>query len=332
MMPNAQRLIFPIFDFMRRIFTVGESIYDIIFRDDVPVAAKAGGAMLNTSVSLGRLGMQVHLISEYADDDVGRLINSFLRDSGVNTDFVYRYAEGKTAISLAFLDDKSDAHYTFYKNYPKERFAGDMPHVGRGDILLFGGLYSLMPGIRSQLVALIRKAKDSGAMIIYDPNIRSPHKDQMDDLREYVYENISLADLVRASDEDFITIMDIAEGKEAHTLLIEKGCNYLVYTKSNERVEIYSPRGITSVGVGQVEVVSTIGAGDSFNAGLIYELFNQEKDITGLSLDDLGRMVQTAISFGSHVCTHYDNYISEEFVREILATGYRRPVTGNGKC
>jgi hypothetical protein len=61
-------------------------------------------------------------------------------------------------------------------------------------------------------------------------------------------------------------------------------------------------------------------------------MFHCGIDLDQLDLKKLENMVQTAISFGSHVCMHYDNYISEEFAREILATGYRRPVTGNGKC
>ena len=301
---------------MERIFTIGESIYDIIFKDHQPVAAKAGGAMLNTSVSLGRLGLPVYFISECARDDVGREINRFLDENAVDTSNVYRYTNGKTAISLAFLDDKNDARYTFYKNYPEKRFDIDLPEIKKGDILLFGGLYSLMPEIRKELKSVVENARGAGATIIYDPNMRSPHKKQMDGLREFVFENISLSEMVRGSDEDFMTIMDIADGNATYDLVRKNGCHNLIYTTSSEKVEIHTPNEKSIVDVPEVDVISTIGAGDNFNAGLIFELFKQDKDFEQLNQEAQKRMVQTAISFGSHVCTHYDNYISKDFAEQ----------------
>ena len=67
-----------------------------------------------------------------------------------------------------------------------------------------------------------------------------------------------------------------------------------------------------------VETVSTIGAGDSFNAGLIYELFRSGEKLHDISSEGLEKIVKTAIRFGSHVCTHYENYISESFARGVM--------------
>jgi len=277
--------------------------------------------MLNTSVSLGRLKLPVFFISEFGLDDVGKEIDLFLQNNDVDTRFIYRYPDGKTAISLAFLDDQNDAHYTFYKNYPQKRFDTEFPVIGEGDILLFGGLYSLMPEIREKLKSLAEHARDAGAMIIYDPNMRSPHKDQMDGLRSFVFENISLAGIVRGSDEDFRTIMDVEDGEKAYSIVRDHGCEKLIYTKSSDRVEIYTPEGRSVIDVPKVEVISTIGAGDNFNAGVIYELFRRNSKFDQLALKDFETIAQTAVSFGSHVCGHYDNYISKDFAGEILAKG-----------
>ena len=103
---------------MPHIYAIGETIYDIIFKNDEPLTAKAGGAMLNTAVSLGRLGLTIHLVSEYATDRAGDIINGFLHDNGVDTSLIYRYKDGKTALSLAFLNDAGEAKYSFYKIYP----------------------------------------------------------------------------------------------------------------------------------------------------------------------------------------------------------------------
>ena len=101
---------------MRKIYGIGETVYDIIFKDGAPQAAKPGGSVLNSMVSLGRTGLPVSFISEYGRDDVGSLIDRFLNDNGVNTSSVYRYNDANTSLALAFLDEKNDAHYTFYKD------------------------------------------------------------------------------------------------------------------------------------------------------------------------------------------------------------------------
>ncbi|MDT8393641.1 MAG: PfkB family carbohydrate kinase [Bacteroidales bacterium] len=300
---------------MRRIFAIGETVYDIIFRGSEVLAAKAGGSMLNTAVSLGRLQLAVNMITEYGCDPPGDLIDEFLGKNGVDTAYSCRYRNGKTAIALAFLDNKNDARYSFYKMYPAKRLDIEMPEFNAGDIVLFGAFYSLLPEVRKQVVNLVRTARKAGALIIYDPNIRSPHKKEIAGLRKDVFENISLAHIVRGSDEDFITMFDISSGKEAMELVRKHGCNILLYTKSSKGVEVYLPSGMQQYPVPLVETVSTIGAGDSFNAGMICEL----SALAGLSPtsieNNIGKIVSTAVSFGSHVCTHYDNYISKEFAR-----------------
>jgi len=302
---------------MPTIYAIGETIYDIIFRDGQPVAAKAGGAMLNTAVSLGRLGLPVRFISEYGMDRAGEEINRFLGENGVDTDGVYRYDAGKTAIALAFLNEKNEAAYSFYKIYPSKRLEIDIPQFVKGDIVLFGAFFSLMKEVRSQMMAFVRAAAANGACIVYDPNIRSPHKDEIAELRGLVHENISLSDIVRGSDEDFRTIFDACSGDEAYDIIRRHGGSVLIYTRSSHGVDVFSPEGRITLAVPPVHTVSTIGAGDSFNAGLIYSLFRSGKKACDLGRHEYEKMVKTAISFGSHACTHYENYISMEFAAGI---------------
>ena len=89
---------------MRKIYGIGETVLDIIFKDSQPQAAKAGGSVLNSVVSMGRMGLPVSFISEYGLDDVGDLIDNFLKHNGVNSSFVHRFKNGNTALALAFLD------------------------------------------------------------------------------------------------------------------------------------------------------------------------------------------------------------------------------------
>ena len=105
---------------MSHIFAVGETILDIIFKDNLPKTARPGGSSFNASISLGRLGCPITLISEMGNDRVGDLIQDFMEENGVDTRYLSRYEEGQSAIALAFLDEKSDAQYQFYKDYPHQ--------------------------------------------------------------------------------------------------------------------------------------------------------------------------------------------------------------------
>jgi fructokinase len=305
---------------MPSIYTIGETVYDIIFQNNEPMAAKAGGSMLNTSVSLGRLGLSVSFISEFGNDHVGDTINNFLISNGVKTGLVSRYKEGKTPIALAFLNEQNDASYSFYTLYPIERLKIELPDFSSEDIVLFGAFYSLMPEVRQQLIAFVKAARDAGALIIYDPNIRRPHKKEIAALRELVYENIALADIVRGSHEDFMTMFDVGSAAEAYKITKEHGCDTLIYTRSNIEVDGFSDDDRVNIPVPPVKSISTIGAGDSFNAGLIYEILHQRintKESVSLNEDQMNKLITTAIGFGSQVCTHLENYISPEFSSKL---------------
>jgi len=301
----------------RRIFTIGETVYDIIFRNGRPVAAKPGGAMLNTSVSMGRLGLSVFFISEIGEDKVGEKIIKFLCENNVGTNYVHKFRDGKTALALAFLDESENANYTFYKLYPAKRLAVDLPEVKENDIVLFGSFFAITGEVREQLMKFIRRAFQNKAIIIYDPNFRKPYLDELPKVKNLILENISLSSIVRGSDEDFRLIFGVENADDTFRILKENGCRFLIYTSSDKNVKFISEDIKLAVPVPKIKPVSTIGAGDSFNAGIIFSLYKQQINLSELAQIDIKTwkgIIETAISFGVHACQSLDNYISEEFV------------------
>lgn len=300
---------------MRRIFTSGESLIDIIFRDGKPQAAKAGGAMLNTAVSLGRVGLPVFFISEFGADQPGYLIEKFLKENDVGTDYIFRYTTGNTALALAFLDEKNDAHYTFYKNYPVKRLDITIPEIGKNDIFLFGSFYAITNELRSKMKEMVNSASKNGALIIYDPNFRSSHLNELGQLKPMIIENISYSSLVRGSHEDFLNIFGAASAGEAWES-VKKYCNCVIYTNGTEGVSVYTPSFSGEFPVRKIKPVSTIGAGDNFNAGLITAFYrnNITRDrILTLRKKEWDKIISTAVDFASEACMSYDNYIGLAF-------------------
>lgn len=304
----------------RRIFAIGETVYDIIFKDGIPLASKAGGSTLNSSVSLGRLRMPIHFISEIGMDQVGKFIVKFLKENKVFTDHLQLFKKGKTALALAFLNDNNDASYSFYHNYPDKRLQGDFPKVNKDDIVLFGSYFAISIETRQGVLKFIKQARKAGAIIIYDPNFRHSHLHDLEKLRPNIEENIQMADIVRGSHEDFQLIFNTQSAEETFAEIRKFGNANLVYTQSNKEVVFKSDKIQLSISVPKVKTKSTIGAGDNFNAGLIYSIFQQDlkwSDLLKPETGSLKQILQTGIQFGSHVCQSMDNYISKEFDADI---------------
>jgi fructokinase len=213
------------------------------------------------------------------------------------------------------------ASYSFYKKYPKKRLQHDLPTPEAGDVILFGSFYSLSSNIRHKLIKFIREAKDAGSFIIYDPNIRKNHLDQIKSVFPLVLENISLASLVRGSDEDFGNLFNSSDTGKVFGQVREMGCDRLIITRGDKGAEMISNEVRFSVSAKKVNVVSTVGAGDTFNAGLIYGLLLETKKLKkfeSLKEPDWKKIMKYGTEFASNACSEYDNYISPQFAANYI--------------
>ncbi|MDP4222223.1 MAG: PfkB family carbohydrate kinase [Bacteroidota bacterium] len=304
---------------MRKIYGIGETVFDIIFKNGQPQAAKPGGAMLNSSVSLGRIGLPVSFISEYGKDDVGNLIDEFLNINGVGTTFVHHFTGGKTGLALAFLNERNDASYTFYKNYPEKRLDIEFPVLNEDDIVLCGSIYAITQEIRGKFTAFTKSAKENKAILIYDPNFRPTHSSDLDMLVPVIIENMKTAAIIRGSDEDFKNIFNAGNADEAWRV-VSRYCNCLVYTASSEGVYVRTVGYSGKFEVKKITPVSTIGAGDNFNAGMIAAIYknNISRDhLETIGKEQWGKIVGMGVNFATEVCLSYENYISREFAEKL---------------
>jgi len=304
---------------MRKIYGIGEALLDIIFKDGQPQTAKAGGSVLNSVVSMGRMDLPVSFISEYGSDDVGDLIDNFLKKNGVDTSFVHRFRNGNTALSLAFLDNKNDAHYTFYKDYPGNRLDIKFPAIKKDDIVQCGSFYAIWPAVREKFKKFVQYAKENGALILYDPNFRKTHLLELETLKPLIIDNMCMTDLLRGSDEDFKNIFGVDNPDEAWDAV--KGyCKCLVYTANIEGVYVRTPSFSGKFPVQKIVPVSTIGGGDNFNAGMITSIYNnkiKKGQLEKMNEPEWSMIIGTAVAFATHVCLSYENYISHEFAKEL---------------
>ncbi|HER09088.1 MAG TPA: carbohydrate kinase [Bacteroides sp.] len=304
---------------MQKIYAIGETILDIIFRNNQPQTAKPGGSSFNAAITLGRLGTPITFISEMGNDRVGDIIQDFLVENGVDSTYLSRYKNGQSAVALAFLNENSDAEYQFYKDYPHQRLAVEFPELNRDDLLLFGSFYALNPGIRPRVKALLEKARRAGAILLYDPNFRSTHLQDREKLLSVIRENMEFASIVRASDEDLGNIFQVDNPDDAWEC-VRPHCAVLLYTANAHGVYLKSEKLDVHVEVNRIEPVSTIGAGDTFNAGILYGLHSMGcrlDQVQGLGKQAWQVLIATAVEFAREVCLSYENYLPAAYAETL---------------
>lgn len=303
---------------MRKIIGIGETILDIFFKNGQPIGAYPGGSTFNAMISLGRSGMETTFISEVGDDRVGDFIKRFLIENGVNAERVTAFPGSKSPVSLAFLNERNDAEYIFYKDHPHDRLEFPLPDIHSDDIVLFGSYYALNPVIRQQVVSLLELARSRGAIIYYDVNFRSSHVGEVIKLTPNLLENLDYADIVRGSKEDFVNLYKKDDAEKVYNSDISFYCKRFIYTDGARPIEVRGENGFKkSYEMQSIDTVSTVGAGDNFNAGLIFGLIKHSitrEDLErGLAEAQWDKLIACAQAFAANCCKDIYNYVSKEF-------------------
>ena len=281
---------------------------DILFKDDQPQKAVPGGSTFNSIVSLGRAGVSCAMVTEVGGDHVGDIICRYLQENGVSSEYVCRHDNIKSHISLAFLDENNDAQYVFYKDHASVSLDGKLPEIGKDDTVLFGSFFAINPVIRPVVASLLHKAHEAGAWLYYDVNFRKNHIADLPDVMTNIEENMGLANVVRGSVEDFGYLFGLHDGETIYER-VSRHCNTLILTDGAHPIRVYTPAGCEAFSVQAIETVSTVGAGDNFNAGYIYAMLQ--------GLNDHARRIEMAQRWSQDVCRQIGNNISDELVENL---------------
>lgn len=306
---------------MRKIIGIGETILDIIFEQDRPSAATPGGSVFNGLVSLSRMGLgnQICFISETGNDHVGRIILDFMKENGLSTEYVNVFPDGKSPLSLAFLNENNDAEYLFYKDYPRQRLDVTIPEIQADDIVILGSYYALNPVLRDKILELLEAARNAKAIVYYDPNFRSTHQAEALKLAPTIIENLEYASIVRGSDEDFYYMYGLRDADKLYKEKIKFYTPNFICTSGSGNISLYTSSVNKKYEIDPIQTVSTVGAGDNFNAGIIYGLLQQDvrlDDLNSLDENTWNQIIQCGKDFSAQVCQSLQNYVPWEFAQK----------------
>ena len=289
---------------------------DILFKEDKPIDAVPGGSAFNSVISIGRVGVPCAFIGYTGKDHVGDLTVDFLKTNGVDVCFFEQKDKVKSCISLAFLDERGDAHYVFYKDTPVSNSLLDRKlGFQAGDILLLGSYYAVSAGTRSQIKGVLDAAVAAGVTVYYDLNFRSSHKDELPELMPAILDNFRRATVVRGSADDFEVMWGERDARKIYKEHIARYCRIFICTSGAGRITVCTPNDVWDFDVQQVtDVVSTVGAGDNFNAGFLCALARRQIPLSGdIEKTDMAPLIESGVRFASAVCRSTENYVPVSF-------------------
>lgn len=280
----------------------GEALIDMLPRTSTggepALAPYSGGAVFNTAIALGRLGVPVEFFSGLSTDLFGRQLQASLAASDVGTRYAHLSARPTT---LAFVHlVGGHATYVFYDEGTAGRMLteADLPVLGADvDALLFGAISLIPEPCGSTYEALMRREAGSRVTML-DPNIRPLFIPDREKHLDRIRRMMALADIVKLSDEDLAWFGEPGTAEEVVARWLENGPRLIVVTRGSKGATGYTRRGSVTVAPQPVTVVDTVGAGDTFNAGIL------------ASLHDQGLLSKAAVA-----------ELSEDAIRAALALG-----------
>lgn len=299
------------------VYTLGEMLLDVITEKEIPRESYVrhgypGGAMLNAAVSLARTNVDTALISEVGDDAIGSFLTDFLKENYVETRYILQYQDCFSPVALARLDARKKPTYTFQKSYPAQRSLTTPTRFTASDMLLFGSLYALDPDIRPEIRKILYTAAAAEILVMYDPNIRQAEQLSNNKREEALFENLKLATIIKGSDEDFDTIFGRQSPEKHITTLQNTNPEAIIFITLGAQGALAAWKNqIIKKPAQKIMVVSTIGAGDGFNAGLLAEIVHSS--ISKAELPQyLEKLLDSGIAFSAAVCNSADNYIPKD--------------------
>ncbi|MEX0953391.1 MAG: carbohydrate kinase [Nitriliruptoraceae bacterium] len=296
------------------IVVAGEALVDLVGSDDGyrPVT---GGSPFNVAIGLCRLGTTTHLLSRISSDRFGRRLLRTLRDEGANLDLIVPTTD-PTTLAIVHLDETRDAGYEFYLSGTSAMglqapLLPELPldaslHVSLGAIALDSPTSG--PALRALMT------REHGRRIVsFDPNIRPAAIGNLTAYAARLDAIVNDVDVVRVSEQDLRHLapardpLDVAAGWAGRTagrrspglVVVTRGADGAVAIRGRERVEVAGD---------EVEVVDTIGAGDSFTAAFLHWLETHghgrgTKDLEQLRHDDLQRALRFSCRAAAMTCT-----------------------------
>ena len=251
----------------KKIICFGEVLFDVF-----PTHRKIGGAPLNVALRMASLGINAQIISRVGNDKIGKELLHFIKENGVATDTIQVDENLSTGEVIVQLNDKGSASYTI--NYPVAWDKIEVTSVAKNaianaDAMVFGSLVCRHLVSHQTLLDLMNLAKYK----IFDVNLRAPFY-----TKELLIELMNKADFIKFNDDELYEISEYMNSpyhsleQNIHFIAEQTNTKHICVTKGSHGAVLYYNDTMYYNSGYKIEVADTVGAGDSFLAGLLTQL------------------------------------------------------------
>ncbi|CAI6050471.1 Ribokinase [Paenibacillus sp. JJ-100] len=267
-----------------------------------------GGAPANVAVALSELGVKTAFISKVGEDRFGSLLHETLLNKGVDVSGLSFTSQANTTLAFVHLDEKGDRSFSFYRKPGADTFLSlqDVPlkQVEHCRLLHFGSLSMTHEPARTATRTAVVKAKEAGALLSYDPNIRFSLWETKEEAKQNILWGMKYTDILKISEEElsFITGTTNIE-KGALELQQQFGITVIVVTLAEKGCYYRLPAHEGYIPGFSVQAVDTTGAGDAFMGCLLFKLLESEMPLSQITQDQIYSTLIFANAGGALVTT-----------------------------
>ena len=287
---------------MKKVVAIGELLIDFVPQqkgcalDEVTHFERvAGGAPANVAAAVARLGGNAAMISQVGEDAFGTHILKVLRANGVDTSYVFRTGRANTGLAFVSLDATGNREFSFFRNPSADLFLEEgqiVPDMFTECAALHFCSVDLVDWpVRAAHRRAVALAKQAGALISFDPNVRLPLWSSPADCQAAIREFLPSADLVKLSDDEVEFVTGCTDERAAAEKLFGMGCRLLIVTRGAAGSAAYTPHAEGFAETIRVPVTDTTGAGDSFIGSFLYQLTRD-----GVAADGLGKLTEQQLT------------------------------------
>ncbi|MFK5239303.1 aminoimidazole riboside kinase [Glaesserella parasuis] len=256
---------------MSRIWVLGDAVVDLIPDGDNHYLRCAGGAPANVAVGVSRLGVEAGFIGRVGNDPLGKFMQQTLQAEKVSTEQMILDPQQRTSTVIVGLD-QGERSFTFMVNPSADQFleVNDLPNFQQGEWLHCCSIALINDPSRSTTIEAIRRVKQAGGFVSFDPNLRESLWSSLDEMKKVVNSVVAIADVLKFSEEELTLLTNTTNledaTKEVTSLYPEK----LIIITLGKDGAIYHLNGKSQVVASKaLKPVDTTGAGDAFVSGLL---------------------------------------------------------------